>query len=405
MAKARIESRIKNGVEVYDVGKQQLWSWAHWAAAGAGNAQAWHGIPQTIEVMADSLAKGSYLVMELQFCSPVADDGEKPCIQDAKVVLKPGAMVSTRSLREALELVEVYRIDGYPCGDGDALTALVEIWHIVDDGDLWREWDIAAAKAGGDASKEYEGLAVSCFEVFEVGKEQLKRLFGYWADIDYVTKGFEKIWKDRRPIGLVLETIQNPSGEFDEPRLVSWISSFEVAREVIATELDYAHSFGNEPIYEIWIVRDDAELWQKWEMEVAAAGGNLLAAQAWHKVFHDDTYLRRIEEQYEGAYYVYDTMCHSRPTCIAEVSQYDLVSGTKYIYEHWELGVVYIKQLVESTSQAGLTCRMLRNDGYEVEHVNIIDVEKWDCLEVLREDGTTPAWCPLRVCFVSWAKD
>lgn len=160
MAKANKEygRRVVKGFDVFEVGKQQLWSWAHWAAAGAGNAQAWHGVPQTVEVMADSLAKGAYVVMELQFCSPVADDSQKPCIQDAKLILKPGAMVSTRSLREAIEFAKVYRIDGFPCGDGDAITALVEVWHIVDDGDLWQAWDVEAAAAGGDlqAAQQWE---------------------------------------------------------------------------------------------------------------------------------------------------------------------------------------------------------------------------------------------------------
>lgn len=284
MAKASKEygRRVVDGVEVFEVGKRQLWDWAHWAAAGAGNAQAWHGVPQTVEVMAESLAKGKYVVMELQFCAPVAFDGEKPCIQDAKVILKPGAMVSTRSLRESVEYADVYRIDGYSCGDGDALVALVEIWHIVDDGDLW----------------------------------------------------------------------------------------------------------------------------QAWEVEAAAAGGDLQAAQQWEATFHDDKYLRQIEDQYTGDYHVYDTTVGDWPgVCIADVTQYDLSHGYKYVYEHWTAGGEVLKQCVEDTEGASITCGWYRDGGWHVVSSDVTSISTWEGLEVLRDDGTAPVWCPLRVCFVCWSAE
>lgn len=151
MAKANIESRIQNGVEVYDVGKSQLWEWAHWAAAGAGNAQAWHGVPQTVAVEAESLAKGSYVVMELQFSGRVQDVAEMICLQDATFFVKVTAKASARSLKEAVELAGLYKISKpmttcYPSYIG-SVNNLVEVWHIVDDAELWQGWEYGVAQS------------------------------------------------------------------------------------------------------------------------------------------------------------------------------------------------------------------------------------------------------------------
>lgn len=112
------------------------------------------------------------------------------------------------------------------------------------------------------------GLKVDCFEV---GKEQLKDLIGYWADIDVANKSFHKLFTDKTIIGLVVETRQDLDGGYDEIRLGSWISSLDSAREVITNEYGYELSFGYKPIFEVWIVRDDAELWDEWEQATTKA--------------------------------------------------------------------------------------------------------------------------------------
>lgn len=155
MANVSIESRTIDGFEVYNVGKSQLWEWSHWAAAGAGNANAWHGIEQTVDAFyADSLAKGVYLIMELQFGGRVQDVADILCIQDANTISRVSAKASTRSLKEAVELAGLYKISKpmptcYPSYIG-SVNNIIEIWHVVDDGDLWQEWDLQAAAAGGD---------------------------------------------------------------------------------------------------------------------------------------------------------------------------------------------------------------------------------------------------------------
>lgn len=109
------------------------------------------------------------------------------------------------------------------------------------------------------------GLEIDCFEV---GKEQLKDLLGWYADIDVANKSFSKLFTNKTIIGLVVEMRRKP-GEDDEPRFGSWITSLDSAREVISNEYGYELSFGYMPIFEVWFVRDDAELWQEWEYGVA----------------------------------------------------------------------------------------------------------------------------------------
>lgn len=150
MASVSIESRIKDGVEVYNVGKSQLWEWAHWAAAGAGNAQKWTE-DATVDVMAESLAKGSYIVMELQFSGRVQDVADMICVQDATFFVKVTAKASTRSLKEAVELAGLYKISKpmttcYPSYIG-SVNNLVEVWHVVDDAELWQDWEYGVAQS------------------------------------------------------------------------------------------------------------------------------------------------------------------------------------------------------------------------------------------------------------------
>lgn len=151
MANVSIESRIKDGVEIYDVGKSQLWEWAHWAAAGAGNAQSWHGIDKTVDVNSESLAKGSYLVMEVQFCGHVQDAADVLSIQDSSTITRVIAQASTRNLKEAVELANLYKIKRPmpTCHPSyiSSVNNITEIWHVVDDAELWQEWEYGVAQS------------------------------------------------------------------------------------------------------------------------------------------------------------------------------------------------------------------------------------------------------------------
>lgn len=254
--------------------------------------------------------------------------------------------------------------------------------------------------------KEYGRSVVGGFEVFEVGKEQLKELLGWYADIDEANKAFKRVFADRCAFGLVVDTMQHADGSYDEPSLVGWISSLDAALEVISTELVYAHHFGNNPIYEIWHVVEDGDLWQEWDIEAAAAGGDLQAAQQWEATFHDDKYLRQIEDQYTGDYHVYDTSVGEWPgVCIADVTQYDLSSGYKYVYEHWTAAGELLKQCVEDTVDASITCGWYRDGGWHVVDSDVNSIKEWEGLEVLRDDYAAPVWCPLRLCYVCWSED
>lgn len=158
--------------------------------------------------------------------------------------------------------------------------------------------------------------------------------------------------------------------------------------------------------FEVWHLVDDGDLWQEWDIEAAAAGGDLQAAQMWADTFHDDTYLQKIEQQYTGDYHVYDTTVGDWPgVCIADVTQYDLAHGYKYVYEHWTESGELLKQCVEDTEGASITCGWYRDRAWHVVSSDVTSISTWEGLEVLRDDGTAPVWCPLRVCFVCWSAE
>ena len=236
--------KVVDGVEVFEVGKQQLWHWAHWAVSGPNNAAKWDSIYGSVDVLSDSLAKGRYLVVSLNFAvGCILDTIDDSCIQDANIVGIVTVVSNYRSQRAAVETSKILAADinsAKSKTDYGNLYTVVEVWHVVDDGDLWQAWDL----------------------------------------------------------------------------------------------------------------------------EASAAGGDLQAARQWKSTFHDDTYLRRIEERYTGDYHVYDSMVHSPAACIADVTQHDLKSGYKYVYRYWDCCARFLEQRVEDTVSAGITCRAPWDSGW-----------------------------------------
>lgn len=121
--------KVVDGIDVFSVGKQQLWDWCSY------NGREFTGwLPEHTSVIsyADSLRKGIYLVVEL----PAAFGR----------VLKPQLIASYTSLKSAVSLARTY--DEYrllACPYGCEYGCDYEIWHVVDDSDLWNSWDSDAS--------------------------------------------------------------------------------------------------------------------------------------------------------------------------------------------------------------------------------------------------------------------
>ena len=114
--------KVVDGVEVYQVGKQQLWDWC---AYNGREFTGWLPEHQSVHSYADSLRKGIYLVVEV--CATFGRLGDVQLAQ------------SYTSLKSAVKMARAY---------DDAMTACVlvrggrlaygyEVWHVVDDAELW----------------------------------------------------------------------------------------------------------------------------------------------------------------------------------------------------------------------------------------------------------------------------
>lgn len=119
--------KVVDGIDVISVGKQQLWDWCSY------NGREFTGwLPEHSSVLsyADSLRKGIYLVVELP-----ATFGR---------VSKPQLIASCTSLKSAVSLALTY--DEYrlqrACPSGCEYGCDYEIWHVVDDSDLWDSWEL-----------------------------------------------------------------------------------------------------------------------------------------------------------------------------------------------------------------------------------------------------------------------
>ena len=121
--------KVVDGIDVFAVGKQQLWDWCSWSSRGLDCG----GYGAAIICYADSLRKGSYVVVESH-----ARLGQ---------VGKCTVVDSFGSLRAALSTVK-----DYLNADAQMFAQLrtgwlyahdYEIWRVVDDGDLWQGWEQA----------------------------------------------------------------------------------------------------------------------------------------------------------------------------------------------------------------------------------------------------------------------
>ena len=138
-------------VEVYEVGKQQLWDWCGWT----GRANDYHfDTSKTIYCYADSLRKGMYLVMETS-------------AKFGRFSPRLNVVCACSSMRGALVTVanyvdydERHRFDVDDLHDGVILHDY-EIWHVVDDFDLWGNWEFCIRNAKIDAQRKASACRIS----------------------------------------------------------------------------------------------------------------------------------------------------------------------------------------------------------------------------------------------------
>ena len=119
-------------VDILQVGQKQLWDWCGWnnkARPYAGNA--WNTI--RFDELRGGLGMGHYAIV----CGSV----RFACNIHVEIV----ATVS--SLIRALRLVNMYLAYEERCyGMEHRYVREFEIWHIVDDAELWQEWECLSAQ-------------------------------------------------------------------------------------------------------------------------------------------------------------------------------------------------------------------------------------------------------------------
>lgn len=134
---ASINHKTVQGIEVFNVGKKQAWILFNWK--GYANKYAEYCTRVASSAICQSMAKGRWLVVACNTVFGGGNFGHRVHIDwDGK------------TLREALDWAKWYQDHGtvYEADDIVSRTHVTEyeIWHIVDDGDLWDAWEDEAHK-------------------------------------------------------------------------------------------------------------------------------------------------------------------------------------------------------------------------------------------------------------------
>lgn len=125
MACTSVRLVLMQDFEVYDVGKRQLWDWCDWSAHGyLYGSQSGNGMI----TLADSLRRGVWVLVGLS-------------VGYGSVGVPVASFSGSR--RAVLELAETEVRKGLvPAWTPHGWRVTVfEVWHVVDDGDLWDDWE------------------------------------------------------------------------------------------------------------------------------------------------------------------------------------------------------------------------------------------------------------------------
>lgn len=143
-----------DGIEVYQVGKLQLWTWCSWSRHGYDYARSFGNY--TLYCNAESLAKGKYVVLE-------------GTVEFGRIWSKPWVVASYSSLKKAVAAVKDYQeYEYYKLGfqhslSGNAYTHFYEIWQICDDDELWTSWIYDSALSLEVSDEDFDELADDAF--------------------------------------------------------------------------------------------------------------------------------------------------------------------------------------------------------------------------------------------------
>lgn len=143
-----------DGIEVYQVGKLQLWTWCSWSRHGYDYARSFGNY--TLYCNAESLAKGKYVVLE-------------GTVEFGRIWSKPWVVASYGSLKKAVAAVKDYQeYEYYKLGfqhslSGNAYTHFYEIWQICDDDELWTSWIYDSALSLEVSDEDFDELADDVF--------------------------------------------------------------------------------------------------------------------------------------------------------------------------------------------------------------------------------------------------
>lgn len=267
--------------------------------------------------------------------------------------------------------------------------------------------------------KEYGRKVVDGIDVFEVGQQQYIKL-SQWDPISNGIDGNSGVYRHAKGLWVVV-SVQSTfgGGTFGSRLYVEYVARsrrdaveravWEVDKHTYSEPFTYgtrrvrtAPAVGHD--YEVWHIVDDTELWEEWEMLSRAASGDVVAAEAVYMVLGDDTYMRRIEDQYTGGYDIYDDFTFEEPTLWGTVEYEELhpcaLSPVRYIYNHMDTDGRILRQRIVIPEHAADDVCELKAHGWKVLETEVLDFEKleWPCLKILRRDGTKPLVSPLRVC-------
>ena len=159
----QLTTKAPDGTMVFRVGRQQLWDWTDWTCEGLGHKT------RTMWCAAESLQTGDYVVVE--------------CCACFGAVSMPHVCGSFRSMRIAVMVRDVYMAkepDVY-VRNGIVRGHEFEIWHIVDDCELWSDWEKRANLCRQCPCDEMPEVSEECEQA---GYVRITGLGAYCAAVD-----------------------------------------------------------------------------------------------------------------------------------------------------------------------------------------------------------------------------
>ena len=137
MCKSAKKQFAELGIEVYEVGVKQVRGWFGWRGCKSTGRNIFN-----MAAMCDTMRKGAYLVVTGFACFGYMG-------QSVSIYGDGSVSSAVFIARKELEFNDWAVSDEYysfSSGRRPRYQHDVEVWHLVDDGDLWHEWDCLSAQ-------------------------------------------------------------------------------------------------------------------------------------------------------------------------------------------------------------------------------------------------------------------